>query len=414
MTLFPPGFSWGASTSAHQIEGGNVASDWWYLEHAPGTFVTEPSGDACDSYHRWREDLALLAGAGFNAYRFSIEWARIEPAPGAFSMAQLDHYRTMIETALELGLRPLVTLHHFTNPAWLGAMGGWAHPDAPKLFARYAATVAPILAGVEHVCLINEPNMVALFPVLQQGGVAALGKELPAIDQASAQGLIAGHDAARAVLRDALPDARLGWSVAAQTYHPAPGAEELAAVYQAESEDLFYTASAGDDWIGVQAYTCRRVKAEDGALLPDPRWDAKRTITGWEYYPAALAECVRRVHAFTGLPIIVTENGIATADDTERIAYTQAALDGLAEAMKDGVDVRGYFHWSLLDNYEWGSFDPTFGLVAVDRQTFVRTPKPSLAWLGGLAPENHLDPAISPSTPPETTNPIASSTAERN
>jgi beta-glucosidase len=379
---------WGASTSAHQIEGGNVASDWWHLEHMPGTFVAEPSGDACDSYHRWREDMALLAGAGFDAYRFSVEWARVEPAPGAFSQAQLDHYRAMVETALELGLRPLVTLHHFTNPAWVAALGGWAHPDVPQLFARYVATVAPILDGVSHICLINEPNMVALFPVMQQeGGLeATLGKALPDIDGPTAQGLVAGHDAARAVLRNALPDAKLGWSVAAQTYHPAPGAEELAAAYQARSEDLFYDAAAGDDWIGVQAYTCRRVKAVGGELVPDPRPDVRRTITGWEYYPAALAECVRRVGALTGLPVVVTENGIATADDAERIAYTEAALDGLVAAMADGCDVRGYFHWSLLDNYEWGSFGPTFGLVAVDRQTFVRTPKPSLAWLGGLAP----------------------------
>ncbi|MDR1387892.1 MAG: family 1 glycosylhydrolase [Propionibacteriaceae bacterium] len=385
MAQFPADFRWGASTSAHQIEGGNVASDWWHLEQAPGSFVAEPSGDACDSYHRWREDLALLAEAGLNAYRFSIEWARIEPAPGRISIAQLDHYRAMVETALELGIQPLVTLHHFTNPAWLGAMGGWAHPEAPPRFAAYAAAVAPLLEGVEHVCLINEPNMVALFPVLMAAGLDVLGQSLPAVDPATSAGLIAGHHAARAALRPLLPQAQLGWSIAAQTYHPAPGAEDLAAAYQRESEDLFYDAAAGDDWIGVQAYTCRRVKAVDGVLAPDPRPNVERTISGWEYYPAALAECVRRVAALTGLPVLVTENGIATADDAERIAYTQAALDDLAQAMAEGVDVRGYFHWSLLDNYEWGSFAPTFGLVAVDRQTFVRTPKPSLAWLGGLA-----------------------------
>jgi beta-glucosidase len=384
-TTFPPDFRWGASTSAHQTEGNNTNSDWWQLEHLAETFVNQPSGDACDSYHRWPEDLELLADAGLNAYRFSIEWARVEPAPGAFSTAELAHYRRMIDAAIKLGLTPLVTLHHFTNPAWLAAMGGWTHPDAPTLFARYCRQVAPILAGVEHVCLINEPNMVALFPTMMAQGAAALTQEVPGCDQAVSAGLIAGHDAAFAALRPLLPAAKLGWSIAAQTYHPLPGAEALTAEYQRNSEDVFYAAASGDDWIGVQAYTCRRMKAEGGRLLPAPREGSRRTLTGWENYPAALGECVRRVLALTGLPIIVTENGIATADDAERIEYTAAALAGLGAAMADGVPVGGYFHWSLLDNYEWGSYAPTFGLARTDPQTFARIPKPSLHWLGQQA-----------------------------
>jgi beta-glucosidase len=182
-----------------------------------------------------------------------------------------------------------------------------------------------------------------------------------------------------------LPEAKLGWSIASQTYHPEPGAEDLTAKYQRVSEDVFYDAASGDDWIGVQAYTCRRLKVEDGALRPAPRPGSERTLTDWEYYPEALQECVRRVSSMTGLPILVTENGIATSDDARRVAYTATALTGLAKALEGGIDVRGYYHWSLLDNYEWGSFDPAFGLVAVDRITFARTPKPSLAWLGAVA-----------------------------
>jgi beta-glucosidase len=314
-------------------------------------------------------------------------WARLEPSPGCFSAAQLAYYGELIDTALSRGLTPMVTLHHFTNPNWLGQMGGRAHPETPGLFARYCAYVAPILRRVPFICLIKEPNMVALFPTLMVEGFAAA---VPDIDHTAAAGLIAGHDAARAALRPLLPDARLGWSIAAQTYHPEPGAEALTERYQRDSEDLFYDAAAGDDWIGVQAYTCRRLKVEDGALRPTPRADVRRTLTGWEYYPAALDECVRRVHRLTGLPLIVTENGLATADDTERIAYTSEALTGLATTMADGVPVEGYFHWSLLDNYEWGTYEPTFGLVAVDRTTFARTPKPSLAWLGRLAQTRRL------------------------
>ena len=239
------------------------------------------------------------------------------------------------------------------------------------------------------MCLVNEPNMLALFPTLAASGASALA-DVPAPDPAHTAGIVAGHDLARQTLRELLPDARLGWSIASQTYHPEPGAEALTAEYQRVSEDVFYDASAGDDWIGVQAYTCRRLAVVDGVLRPAPRPGSRRTLTGWEYYPQALEECVRRVAAVTRLPIVVTENGIATADDDERIAYTTAALDGLAQAVADGIDVRGYCHWSLLDNYEWGSFAPTFGLVAVDRTTFARTSKPSLAWLGAVARSGEL------------------------
>ncbi|MDR0849838.1 MAG: family 1 glycosylhydrolase [Propionibacteriaceae bacterium] len=391
MTHFPDNFLWGASTSAHQIEGNNIASDWWHLEQAPGSFVSEPSGDACDSYHRWREDLALARDAGLTAYRFSIEWARIEPTPGRFSSAELAYYQEIVSTAIAYGLTPLVTLHHSTNPAWLATKGGWANPDASTLFARYCAYIAPALENVRYICLINEPNMVALFPVMSQAGAADFAQKLPAPDPAHTAGLIAGHHAAREALRPLLPYAQLGWSIASQTYHPEAGAEELAAEYQRISEDVFYDAAAGDDWVGVQAYTCRRVKAVAGELLPAPKQNVKRTLTGWEYYPPALEECVRRVAEYTGLPIVVTENGIATPDDADRVAYTTDALKGLHQAIADGIDVRGYFHWSLLDNYEWGTYAPTFGLVAVDRRTFVRTPKPSLAWLGGVAQANQLN-----------------------
>jgi beta-glucosidase len=147
---------------------------------------------------------------------------------------------------------------------------------------------------------------------------------------------------------------------------------------------VFIRASAGDDYIGVQTYTRGRIQA-GGEPLVDPA--VPRTLTGWEYYPAALGGAVRRVSRLVPeTPIIVTENGVATRDDAQRVEYTSGALRSLRQAMDDGADVRGYFHWSLLDNWEWGRWEPTFGLVAVDRATVARTPKPSLRWLGGLAP----------------------------
>ena len=387
---FPAGFLWGAATSAHQTEGNNFTSDWWAFEHSGHWWITEPSGDAVDSYHRWPEDMDLLAAAGFSDYRFSIEWARIEPAPGEFSDAQIDHYRAMVSGARARGLRPLVTLHHFTNPRWFDERGGWGAPDAPELFGRYVDAVAPVIDGhVRHVCTINEPYLCTLFDAIRSSGPQSRAGGLPAPDDRLAGQLISAHRTAVARVRAAHPDVKVGWSIACQDYQPEPGADAACAEYAYPRETRFVEASIGDDWIGVQAYTRTRIGMVDGvaARLPPPA-GAATTLTGWEYHPPAVGEAVRQVAAATGgMAIIVTENGIATADDTQRIAYTQGALASLRAAIDDGIDVGGYFHWSLLDNYEWGGYGPTFGLVAVDRTTFERRAKPSLQWLGSVGPD---------------------------
>lgn len=386
---FPDGFLWGAATAAHQTEGNNVNSDWWVREHTPGTSVSEPSGDACDSYHRYREDVALLAEAGLNSYRFSVEWARIEPEPGFFSRASIDHYRRMVAACHEYGLTPMVTLQHFTVPRWMAAQGGWRHPDAADLFARYTEVVLPVVTdAVEWVCTVNEPNILAMTHAEKAADLAASAMPVP--DDRVAHVLAEAHRRAREVLAG-VPTIRSGWSVATQAFQAEPGCEEAADDYRHPREDYFLDVARGDDFLGVQAYT-RTVIGPDGPR-PVPA-GAETTLTGWEYYPPALAIGVRNAWVRAGgVPIVVTENGIGTADDTRRIAYTREALAGLHEAVADGIDVRGYLHWSALDNYEWGSYTPTFGLVAVDRTTFARTPKPSLGWLGEVARANALPPA---------------------
>jgi beta-glucosidase len=392
----PDGFLMGASTSAHQVEGNNVSSDWWALENRPGSFVAERSGDAADSFHRWPEDMDLLSELGFNAYRFSVEWARIEPERGQVSRAAVAHYRAMVNGALERGLTPVVTLHHFTSPRWFSELGGWASPDAAELFAAYARTATEILReGVRHVATINEPNMVALMHTLarragrspaggQQDGAAAFDPAGVEPDAGVTRALIRAHRAASAALREAGLGLQVGWTVANQVYQAEPGAEEVAAAYARPREDVFLEAAREDDWIGVQAYTRHRI-GPDGPL-PVPE-GAATTLTGWEVYPEALGEAVRHTAGVVGphVPVLVTENGIATADDGLRIRYTAGALASLAAAMRDGVDVRGYLHWSALDNYEWGSYRPRFGLIAVDPHSFARTPKESARWLGSLA-----------------------------
>ncbi|GKQ41962.1 family 1 glycosylhydrolase [Streptomyces sp. A012304] len=395
MTELAPGFLWGASTAPHQIEGNNLNSDFWANEgRIPGM---ERSGDACDSYHRYREDMRLLADAGLNAYRFGIEWARVEPVPGMVSRAELAHYRRMIETAFELGLTPVVTLHHFTSPLWFAQEGGWLGERAIDRFRTYVETVAPILDGVEWVVTMNEPNMLAIMvgmarafqnpqadgewqsPTLDHEGPRP---PLPAPDPAIGARLVEAHHAARAALRERT-GAKVGWTVANRAFVARPDAEEKKRELERTWEDLYLDGARGDDFVGVQSYSSQWV-GQDGIEPYPPHPD--NTLVGTAYRPDALGIAVRHTAEVTGgLPILVTENGIATGDDTRRIAYTGEALEHLGKAIADGVDVRGYLHWSLLDNYEWGHWAPTFGLVEVDRETFERRPKPSLAWLGETA-----------------------------
>jgi beta-glucosidase len=383
----PDGFLVGASTAAHQVEGNNVSSDIWRMERSGHPRFEEPSGDAADSYHRWPEDMQILADLGFNAYRFSIEWARIEPERDFISKANVLHYRKMVERALELGLEPVVTLHHFTNPSWLTEMGGLTGAEAVDRFSRYVETILPVLdAGVTWVCTINEPNMAAIIAALMRGDgppPGSPGWSLPLADDALAQSLTAIHLAARGILKQHNPNLRVGWSMANLNAESVPGGEERAATFRERNEDQFLRTSRDDDFLGVQAYT-RAVFGPDGAVTPET--DEEPTLTGWEYYPPAIGDALRHSAEVVGnVPLMVTENGIATGDDERRIAYTTGALQSVAAAMTDGIDVRGYLHWSALDNYEWGSFTPTFGLIGWDRETFERTPKPSARWLGDLA-----------------------------
>lgn len=390
MSSFPQGFVWGAATSSHQIEGGNVNNDWWVLEHAAVPFVTEPSGDACDSYHRYAEDLSLAAEAGLTSYRFSLEWSRIEPAPGEFSQAAIEHYQGIIDACLVRGLEPLVTLHHFTNPRWFRELGGWSDPGAVDLFKRYADKVIPSLTGLSRLCTLNEPNMIATYAGLFNG--APMGPAGPAPDPVVSSHLIAAHRHAVEVARRVGLRAGLTLAMTAYTSDGTDEADAAVAALREPDEDVFILAARDDDFLGVQAYT-RRFADASGVLPHGYDWSGpsrETTLTGWNVYPRSIGDCLRRAHQLApGLPLLVTENGIATADDEARIAYTAEALQSALEVIADGARVEGYWHWSLLDNFEWvHGYGPTFGLIAVDRKTFVRTPKPSLDWLGRVAKGN--------------------------
>jgi beta-glucosidase len=387
---FPDGFLWGAATAAHQIEGNNVNSNWWVHEHTPGTTIVEPSGDAADSYHRFRDDIKTLASLGLNSYRFSIEWARIEPERGFVSRAEVDHYRRMVDTCHEFGIEPIVTLMHFTVPRWFENDGFWRAPDAADLFARYTEAALPVVAeGVRYVCTINEPNIAAMLAGGEDASnLVAYG--LPNPDLQVADALLESHKRSREVLSQ-ISGIKSGWTVATQAFKAVdePGAAEKLIEYGHPRDDWYLENAAGDDFVGVQAYTQTFIGPEGPRPVAE---GLETTLTGWEFYPPAAAEGIRSAWELSDhTPVMVTENGIATADDTRRIAYTQGALEHIHQTIEEGIEVLGYQHWSALDNYEWASgFRPTFGLIAWDKQTFERTPKPSAHWYGEVAKANGL------------------------
>ncbi|MBN2393087.1 MAG: family 1 glycosylhydrolase [Anaerolineae bacterium] len=407
---FPKGFLWGTATAAHQVEGNNVNSDNWLLEHMPGTIYAEPSGDACDHYHRYPEDIALLAELGFNTYRFSIEWARIEPEEGEFSRASLEHYRRMLVTCHEHSLTPIVTFHHFTSPRWLIAAGGWEDKDTPDRFARYCEHATRYLGDlIGAACTVNEPNIPLFFsrarpaptsdsqdPAPWQQAVAdALGvtadRLVPFIFAGSdraVETILTAHRRAVEAIKSGPGDFPVGMTLALQDIQAGEGGEELAAQMSRLVNDIYLENLRDDDFVGVQSYSRMRFGPE-GPLPPEE--GVELTQMGYEFWPEALEATIRHAIAVTGIPVIVTENGIATTDDTRRIAYVERALQGVMNCLKDGLDVRGYTYWSAFDNFEWMfGYRPTFGLIAVDRKTQVRTVKPSARWLGAIARANEL------------------------
>ncbi|MHB1854419.1 MAG: glycoside hydrolase family 1 protein [Acidimicrobiales bacterium] len=385
---FPDGFIWGTATAAHQVEGGNWNNDWWEWEHTSDR-VREPSGDACDQYNRYEEDLDLLAGFGFNAYRFSIEWARIEPEEGEFSRVALDHYRRVCAACHERNLTPIVTFHHFSSPRWVAARGGWASAATAELFERYVTRASGHLGDlIGRACTINEPSMVATGGYLS--GVFPPGqRDRDARHRANAT-FIDAHRRAVEVIRSGPGDAPVGICLAMSDYQAVDGGESYLERIRAGMEDVFLDALAGDDFVGVQCYSRTRV-GPSGALRPEE--GVETTQMGYEFWPESLEATIRRAYDRSGgVPVVVTENGIGTDDDTRRVEYTRRALQGVRRCLDDGIDVGGYVHWTLLDNFEWAEgYRPTFGLVAVDRETFERRPKPSATWLGTIARTGVMD-----------------------
>lgn len=410
---FPTGFRWGAATAAYQTEGNNVNSDIWLLEGMQPTTYVERSGDAANSFDLWPVDLDLVKGMGLNTYRFSLEWSRIEPEPGLFSIAMLDHYKAMIEGCHARGIAPFVTFNHFTTPIWFAARGGWSNAEASELFARYCERTARHLAdGIDHAATLNEPNLVGMLEVALPGGRgrALIGPD-KAMQEAAArklgveaflsgnpvfvpdretvqQNLMAGHKAGRAAIQSIRSSLPVGVCLAMNDDHAAPGGEAMRDSIRAQLYDRWLEAARNDDFLGVQNYYRAIWGAEGKRPAPD---GAMRNAGGSEIYLPSLSGAVRYAHSRCPRPIFVTEHGVDTKDDSQRCAMIAGALEGLHAAISEGVPVLGYIHWSLIDNFEWfQGYKPRYGLHNLDRQTFRRTAKPSAHLLGKIARANHL------------------------
>lgn len=401
----------GAATAAHQVEGGNIYSDAWAMENMAHSAYAEKSGACCDHYNRYKEDIDYLSKAGLNAFRFSIEWARIEPENGRFDEAAINHYRQVTEYCVSLGITPIVTLFHFSSPVWLIKEGGWESEKTISYFKRYVGYVIKNLGDLlSFVCTINEANMgmqIALMAKKLQKGTLQIGLDLNGLKKLAAAKaqenaevfstpspqvflsarsergekiIFSCHEAARKIIKDFNPKIKVGITLSLYDVQSLSGGGEYARNEWYGEFEKYLPYLSDDDFIGVQNYT-KKVFDSTGEVQPAP--DKILPDTGYEYSPEAVGNVAEKVYSSAHIPVLITENGIATPDDELRCKFIGEALSGVKKAMQNGAEIIGYIYWSLLDNFEWQKgFSVKFGLIGVDRKTMGRILKKSLYYLG--------------------------------
>lgn len=386
---FPPGFLWGAATSAHQVEGGNTNNDWWQWEQAG---KVPPAGSAADSWNRWREDLDLAVRMDLQVFRISVEWSRIEPRPGQYDESVLSHYADVLKEVRARGLQTMVVLWHFTNPSWLVPVNDWLWRETPDRFADFASVVANRLGSlVDHWVTLNEANtyvwrgfIVGNWPPGRHD--AWIGAYL------CYRGLAEGHRRARRAIKAVCGDSTpVGLTHVLAWPHPAKRGGRFSgpmiAWWNLCANDMFLDMVMPEtEWLGVQYYhdsPARTVSIDnDDDTCP-------RTDMGWRITPHGLYEVVIRAWRRYGKPMMVTENGLADAADRQRGRFIIDHLAWLKRSMDEGADVRGYLHWSLIDNYEWAEgYGPRFGLAEVDYGSGERRLRPSGRLYGEIVRHN--------------------------
>ncbi len=414
-------FLWGAATSSHQIEGGNRHNDWWEWESQGNIEGGVRSGLAADHWNRFREDLRLASELGLNSYRFSIEWSRIEPEEGKWDDEAMSWYQELVTECERLGLLPMLTLHHFTSPQWLADKGGFTHPNSPKYFARFTERVIEKLGTrIPLWCTLNEPMVLAVGSYM--GKFMPPAKYHPRNVSLASENLLKAHVLAYDLIHSKIRDRSGPWKdhpirvgiahnmldfKPDRSWHPLElllsqifrrfynrswldaivGRKQHFGVrglvpYGAQVKEALGRRTA--DFIGINYYTKayiqwgpRDAAQERPAELPIGVQFARRkekvSDLGWALHPQGLDQMIRFVSGYE-LPIYITENGIADREDKLRAEYLEAHLGVVQQARKNGVDLRGYYYWSLMDNFEWiKGFGPRFGLYHVNYETFERT-----------------------------------------
>ena len=399
---FPAGFLWGASTSAYQIEGGNV-NDWsvWEksaarikkLEQAGKNPEDYLCGQACDSYNRYEEDFDLALALNNNAHKLGIEWSRIEPEPGKWNMKEVEHYRQVLRALKKRNLTVFVCLWHWTNPLWLARIGGWTNKKAVACFERYAKFMAEQLGDLADCWLtLNEP--------MAHIGFGYLRGNFPPARQADIFGaikcfnnLVKAHIAGYRAIHKILPPAKVGFVSLTDFFEPANRYNPLDWLLVIAARYLHHRAFLNKtkkylDFIGVNYYFHNKI-----SIMPPFKVNLNKNINemGWEIYPQGIYHVIKYISRLD-LPIFITENGIADADDNQRAEFIINHLKYVHQAMADGAPVSGYLHWSLLDNFEWADgWTQKFGLYAVDRKTFKRVARPSAKVYAEICKNNALE-----------------------
>jgi len=429
---FPEGFLWGTATAAHQVEGNNVNNDWWAFERRPGTiWHGDRSGLACDWWHNAEVDFDLMAGMGHNTHRLSVEWSRIEPEEGTFDPAAIARYREMLTGLHQRGIEPMVTLFHFSSPRWLARQGGWRNPAVVGHFRRFVRyTVEQLGDLVKLWCTINEPNVYASVGFLL--GVHAPGEKNPRHCFQVLSHQLQAHAAAYRVIKALDGSAQVGLVVNLIVFEALDSG--LASVRAARLVDYLFheltfrpvtdgklrfplstsLATHGPlidsvDFWGANYYTRQRVSPQRQFLQPTPGAqvsDSGQSGPYGEIYPEGMYRVLKRV-ASLGKPIYVTENGLPDADDDQRPRFLLTHLAQVQRAIAAGVDVRGYYHWSLTDNFEWAEgWALRFGLIALDEKTQVRTPRRSAQLYTHIIRANAIVPETVAVYAPEVTDGI--------
>ena len=389
---FPVGFYWGAATASYQVEGGIENCDWAEAARARRVPVC---GRACDHYNRYEADFDIAKSLGHNAHRFSVEWARIEPLPGQFNQAAIEHYRNVLRALKERGITPFVTLWHFTLPLWFSEQGGFESADAPAIFARYAAFVVDALGeDCTHFATLNEPNVYAThgylygaWPPFKRGKFLwkKIGKEDGTSEKTRADArfsnffaytrvtrhLALAHNQAFDAIKAVRPDTVI--SVVKHVHYFNADTHifnrlkmRIAAYLQTYS--FMNRVAAKCDEIGLNYYRHTKFGENQNYLHTDMEWDV---------YPNGIFGAIMMLHRYKK-PIFIAEAGLADEKDTLRADYIRVQVLAVYKAIEAGADVRGHMYWSLLDNYEWAlGFQKRFGLIAIDYESLERTIRPS-------------------------------------